>query len=55
MWYDIEKVIVVVLGPVTVAKGLGLSFFSILHEAGLLLPTALATRPALQVLTVNIL
>ena len=49
-----EKVIVVAIGPVTIAKGLGLSFFAILHEAGLLLPTALATRPAVEVLTVNI-
>jgi hypothetical protein len=46
---------VIAIGPVTIAKGLGLSFFTILHEAGLLLPTALATRPALEVLTVNII
>jgi hypothetical protein len=46
---------VVAIGQVAILKGLGLSFFSILHEAGLLLPTALATRPALEVLTVNII
>jgi hypothetical protein len=32
LWYNIEKVIVVEIVPVTIAKDLGLSFFSILQK-----------------------